>query len=531
MLRLLLLALAVLALPFRATAPAAEPSTPVDGGTYRRPLGNEPATLDPARIADVYSRSVAQQIFDGLVAFDHTLAIRPALAEFWKASPDGRTWTFTLREGARFHHGREVTAADVVFSFTRVLDPGVRSSAAAVFSAIRGARAFRAGQAARVEGLRALDRRTVRIELDEALAPFVAALAVGHAKIVPRDEVERLGDEFGKQPVGTGPFRFARWQPGREIVLEANPEHFAGAPRLARLVYRIFPGAPIDAMYEEFRRGGLEDTPIPASNYRAAVATPGAQYVRRPMFSLRHYGFNTRVRPLDDRRIRGAIAHAVDREAIVEEVFLGRYTLARGILPPGTPGFNPQVVGPAHDLERARRLLTEAGHPGGRGLPPIEIWSSVRHAGIEAEHRRIERDLAEVGIRAVFRYLTDWPRFVDGLEAGRFAMYLYAWYADVPDPDNFLRHLFHSRSPRNYSGYADRDVDDLLRLAGTERDARRRVALYRQVEQRVLDDLPLLPVWHYTYERLFQSYVRSVEVNGLGDPYIPLGKVWLDRRP
>src|SRR5207249_7620239 len=227
---------------------AAVGATAAGEHVYRRPIGNDPSTLDPALIADSYGRAVAQQIFDGLVSFDETLAITPALAEFWRASRDGLTWTFTLRKGVRFHNGREVTAEDVVYSLTRILDPKIRSGAADLFGTIKGAHEFREGRARTVVGLVAQDRYTVQVTLDEAVGPFVAVLAVGHAKIVPKDAVEQLGEAFGTQPVGTGPFRFERWERGKEIVLAANPEYFGGPPRLSRLVYRIFLGEQFDAM-------------------------------------------------------------------------------------------------------------------------------------------------------------------------------------------------------------------------------------------------------------------------------------------
>src|SRR5207249_1423697 len=173
----------------------------------------------------------------------------------------GLTWTFNLRRGVKFHHGREVTADDVVFSLSRIPDPRARSGAADLFMNIEGAREFREGRAKTVMGLVAIDPHTVQITLQGAQGPFVAVLAVGHARIVPRDMVERLGDAFGDQPVGTGPFRLERWERVKEIVLAANQEYFAGPPRLAKLVYRIFPGEQFDAMYGEFFKGNLEDTP------------------------------------------------------------------------------------------------------------------------------------------------------------------------------------------------------------------------------------------------------------------------------
>ena len=500
------------------------------GTVYRRPLGHDPKTLDPARVSDIYSLSVSQQIFDGLVQYDSALTIVPALAEFWRASRDGAVWTFNLRHGVKFHHGREVNADDVVYSFARILDPKTRSGAAELFLNIKGAREFREGRTKSVSGLVALDRRTVQVTLDDHVAPFVAIAAVGHAKIVPRDLVESQGEAFGAQPVGTGPFRFVRWDRGREIVLEANAEYFDGAPRLTRLLFRIFPGEQRDAMQEEFQKGNLEDAPVPARVDRRALATSGGYiYVKRPMISARFYGFNTRAKPLNDRRVRQAIVQAIDRETIVEGVYLGQVTYARGVLPPGMLGFNPGLTGYPYDPARARQLLAQAGYPGGRGLPPLTIWSGARQADIVREHALIKKWLAAVGITADFQYNTDWQAFSKMLDDGKLPIFLYAWYADVPDPDNFLTKLFHSKSPRNFFGYANPVVDELLTGARSAGDIQRRVELYRRAEQLILDDAPIVPVFHRAYERLFQSYVRSVEVNGLGDPYIPLRKIWLDR--
>src|SRR5207249_1963132 len=240
-----------------------------------------------------------------------------------------------------------------------------------------------------------------------------------------------------------------------------NAEYFDGAPRLSRLVFRIFPGEQRDAMQEEFQKGNLEDAPVPARVDRRALTASGSYiYVKRPMISARFYGFNTRAKPLNDRRVRQAIVQAIDREAIVEGVYLGQVAFARGILPPGMLGFNPGLVGYPYNPQRARELIAEAGYPGGRGLPSLTIWSGARQADIVREHALIKKWLAAIGMTADFQ---------------------------------------------------------------------RRVDLYRKAEQLILADAPIVPVFHRAYERLFQPYVRSVEVNGLGDPYIPLRKIWLER--
>jgi len=510
-------------------AEAQEAPTPQSGGIYRRPLGHDPTTLDPARLRDIYSLAVGQQLFDGLVQFDQTLSITPALAQFWTASRDGLTWTFTLRKGVKFHHGREVTADDVVYSFTRLLDPRTRSGGADLLLGIQGAQDFREGRSPSVSGLTAVDRYTVRVTLSESPVPFVSVLAVGQAKIVPRELVEQQGEAFGTQPVGTGPFRFVRWERGKEIVLAGNPDYFDGPPKLARLVFRIFPGERLDEVFAEFKAGALEDSPIPSKDYRQVIASQAFQYVRRPIFGLRHYGINTRMKPLDDRRVRQALMYAIDREVIVSDVWLGRYSLAKGILPPGTLGFNPKLKGYPYDPARARELLAQAGYPNGRGLPPIVFWSSVRSDEMLREHERIRKDLEAVGITAEFQYNPDWPSFSKAMSERKLPIFLRAWFADVPDPENFLAKLFYSASPLNHMGYSNPAVDALIERARAESDTPRRVELYRRVEEMVLDDAPVIPVWHHTYERVFQPYVKGVEVSGLGDSYIPFRKVWLER--
>ena len=501
-----------------------------EGAVYRRPLGQDPETLDPARIADTYGRSVSQQIFDGLVQFDQTLAIKPALAEFWRSSRDGLTWTFELRKGVKFHNGRELVADDVVYSFSRLLDPKTRSAAAELFLNIKGARDFAKGSARTVSGLVALDRYTVQVTLDEAVVPFVSLLPIGQAKIVPRDLTEASGSTFGSHPVGTGPFKFVRWERGKEIVLGANPDYFDGPPKIARLVYRLFPGDQRDAMHDEFLKGNLEDGPVPLRADRRMLAADEAHiYVKRPTISLRFYGFNTRIKPLDDRRVRQAIVLAINRESIVETVFFGQPIFARGILPPGMLAFNPDLVGYPFDPKKARDLLAEAGYAGGRGLPPITIWSGTKREDILREHEQIKKSLAAVGAPVEFQYLTNWPTFSKMVDDGKLPIFLYAWYADVPDPDNFLAKLFHSRGRNNFFGYANPVVDDLLSGARSVPDLQVRAERYRKAERLILDDAPIMPFFHHTYERLFQDYVKGVEVSGLGDPYIPFRKIWLER--
>lgn len=504
---------------------------PVYGGVYRRPLGNDPTTLDPALVGDTYGFTVAQQIFDGLVQYDETLNIVPAIARAWKGSRDGLTWTFYLRKGVRFHHGREVIAEDFVYSFTRILDPKTRSKAVEVFEKIKGAKEFREGRADRVEGLKALDRYTLRIELSEASAPFVSALAIGYAKVVPKEVVEELGERFGFNPIGTGPFKFVKWERNREIVLEANKDYYLGRPYLDRVIFRVFPGQLNEQVFAEFEKGGLEDSLIPAEDIKEKIEKFKYQLVQRPILGVRFLVLNNSIKPLDNRLVRQALNYAIDMIAIFRDVHKNRYVPAKTILPPGTYGYSPKLKGYPYNPKKAKELLARAGFPNGNGLPPIQVWSSVKSEAVLNEHEAFQRYLADIGVKVEFQYNTNWPSFRSMAYDGKFPVFRYGWVADVPDPNNFLYALFHSKSPNNLAHYRNPQVDNLLDRAKGEFDYMKRVELYRQVEQKIMEDAPFLPISYYTYGRIFQPYVKAVKVSALGDPYIPMREIWLEKSP
>src|ERR1051325_10933822 len=233
------------------------------GGVYRRVIPNNPPSLDPAGLSDIYARTVATQIFDGLVQFDALLRPVPAIAEFWEASRDGRTWTFTLRRGVRFHHGREVTADDFVYSFTRLLDAKKPGPLTSFLKKIHGANEFMKGTAPRVEGLKAVERSPRPISLDEPYAPLLAVLGVANAAVVPKEKVEGQEERFARAPIGTGPFKLVRWDQSKEIVLAANDAYFEGRPYLDTISYRI--GGTYEDMFGDFINGRLEDSLIPSN--------------------------------------------------------------------------------------------------------------------------------------------------------------------------------------------------------------------------------------------------------------------------
>jgi oligopeptide transport system substrate-binding protein len=456
-------------------------------------LGQDPATLDPALLTDIYGGAIVRRIFNGLLQFDVNLRPVPDLAEFWETSRDGLTWTFTLRRGVKFHHGREMTAQDVVYSFTRLLNPDKSLPVTKLFKSIQGAKAFSQGKMQHVQGLKALDRYTVQIVLEEPLAHFAAVLGLANAAVVPQEVVEGLGARFGRAPVGTGPFKFVRWQPNREIVLTANEQYYEGRPFLDTVVYKILVGDQYEETFARFLKGELEEAIIPSGKIDEVLANPAYQKfqrIRKPGLNTLYIGFNTQMKPFDDRRVRQAFNYAVDTRTIVQDITRRGSLVATGILPPGMPGYDPDLQGYTYHPAKAKRLLAEAGYPNGVGFPRVQIWTGGKSASSRAELTAYQAYLADLGVQADIRFASDWPTYKALLEQGKLPMFRLVWYADIPDPDNFLSPLLYSSSPTNRTFYHNPRVDQLLEQARKTVDEVQRIALYREVQHIVHDDAP-----------------------------------------
>jgi peptide/nickel transport system substrate-binding protein/oligopeptide transport system substrate-binding protein len=395
---------------------------------------------------------------------------------------------------------------------------------------VKGAEAFRTGMTKSLDGIRAIDRYTVQITLSEVFAPFISILGLPHLAIVPKEEVEREAADFASSPVGTGPFRFVQWQRGQEIILEANEHYFRGRPSLDRVRFVIFPGTVQIDMIQAFEREELEESPIPPGKRQAFLKSDTYQVIRKPTLSLLLIGFNLERPPFNRPKIRQAFNYASDKVHLNEEVQGGRYVAARGILPPGIPGYTPEIQGYSYDAAKAKDLLAQAGHPAGKELAPMQFSSSAKAVEAHQEFQTIQRYLAAIGIEVNWKQFDNWPTFRQALQRGQVELFRYSWHADYPDPDNIFYPLFHSQSENNFFHYRNPMVDDMLDKARRETDDLQRANLYREVEQIILNDAPAVILLHYTYEQVFQPYVEGVEVSALGDPYVPLRKVRLKKR-
>lgn len=500
---------------------------PLYGGVYRRGLGGEPITLDPARITDAFSTVVANQLFEGLVRYSDEHVVVPCLAEYWESSRDNLRWVFHIKKGVLFHNGRELTAEDFVYTFTRTLRPDAGSWSASLLRRIEGASEFMEGKADYVEGIRALDRSTLEIRLSEQFSPFIALLSMIVFGVIPKEEVERWGNDFELHPVGTGPFRFVKWDRSKEVVLKANEHYHEGRPYLDEVIFKTFPGRSVEEMFSEFEKGNLEDSLFPEESRERILKGNEYLFLHRPSLDIRFIIMNNSTAPFDDKRVRQAFNHAIDKVALSAEIGKGRYTPATGFIPPGMAGHDPDSAHYPYSPEKARGLLEEAGYPNGEGLPVIQFWSNVRSKTYLAEEEAIEKYLSAIGVKIEFNYETDWPTFKDMMAKGRLPMFRYGWSADIPDPDNIIGSLFHSGSQTNRSFYKNPEVDDLIEKAQKERDFKKRISLYWALQEMIMKDAPVILLSYRSYERVFQPYVRNFEAKALGDHYFSLERVWL----
>jgi peptide/nickel transport system substrate-binding protein/oligopeptide transport system substrate-binding protein len=457
-------------------------------------LKKNPATLDPARIVDLDSARIAAKLFSGLVSFDEQLQPCADLARSWTLSDDGRTYRFELRDDAFFLNGRAVTAQDVVFSFERVLAPQTRSPRTWVLARIQGADAFMQGRAARVAGLRAVSARTVEIELAEPFAPFVSMLGLPTAYVVPREEVERLGEEFGRQAGGCGPFLLEEWKHNQHVRLRKNPNWHGPAPLSSGICYRIIP-EDFTAMVA-FEKGSLDILPdIMASEYARYTRDPRWRdcVQQAPGLNTYYLGLNCSRAPFADMRVRQALNCAIDRQTMLAAILDGRGEAARGPVPTLLRR-GPAPAGYGYDPQRARALLAEAGYPDGFSMRIYQTADSENLDMCQA----VQAYLQAVGIRASIVQL-EWSTFLAAVADGEADAFWLSWWADYPDAENFLYPLFHSANlgaGGNRSRYVDARFDRLIDRAVATQDPGRRDGLYAQCERMIAEQAPWVFFWH-----------------------------------
>ena len=506
---------------------AAVEEQPEEGGVFHLPLLNEPPTLDPALTEDTYALPVLQQIFDGLVQFSPELFVVPGLAQNWRIEDKGKLFRFFLRPNVRFHNGRSVTAEDVVFSLSRLMRVNPPPSILPNLLKIHGAEDYREHKSDRVAGIQVEDDHSLLVRLDEPYTPFLAALGMYQAKIVPREEVSRQGGAFGRNPIGSGPFQFTSWEGNQRIRLRKYAGYHGGTPYLEEIQFLIYPGGRIDDVLSDFRQGKLEGMPVYWQFREKLMENRQLRWVHRPSLSLLFYGMNCQHPALKNPELRRALAAATDRQKIVAEVYQGQFEQATTVLPPGMPGYQPQNRKWGHDLELATKLVKKTLETGEKPAPTIEVVSNSQSPLAQAELNLVREAWARLGIKMEPKFIPDWSQFEEYLRSDALQIYRYSWVADMPDPDSVLRPLFSSSSRVNFMRYRNEDMDLLLTKMSQTVDPLERARLCQRMEEVAAASAPLIPLFYLSVDRVYQANVRGIEVSALGEEAVSFHHVWL----
>ncbi|MEW7009352.1 ABC transporter substrate-binding protein [Lentilitoribacter sp. EG35] len=492
-----------LAFPAFADGYKPDPNAKSGGGiiiTYK----DDVATLDPAIGYDWQNWSMIKSIFDGLMDYDPgTTDLRTGLAESYTVSDDGMVFTFKLRSGVKFHNGRVMNAQDVKYSLDRVTNPTTQSPGAGFFGSIAGYDAMSSGDATELEGVKVVDDSTVEITLSRPDATFLHVMALNFASVVAKEAVEAAGDDFGKQPVGTGAFKLGEWTLGQRLVFEKNADYWRdGIPYLDTVTFEVGQ-EPVVALLR--LQNGEVDVPgdgIPPAKFREVMSDP-AQAERVIEGGQLHTGYitlNVNTPPMDDVRVRKAINMAINKARVVQ-IINGRAVPATQPLPPSMPGYTDGYAGYAFDVDGAKALLAEAGLPDGFSTE-LYVMNTDPNPRIA---QAIQNDLAAISVTVAIKSLAQ----ANVIEAGGngSAPMIWsggmAWIADFPDASNFYGPILGCSGAVeggwNWSWYCNKELDAMATKADSITDpgmADERLKMWSDVYMGVMEDAPWVPVFN-----------------------------------
>ena len=478
---------------------------PQKGGEITVAYKDDLATLDPAIGYDWTNWPAEKLVFDGLLDYDSGTTIMPRLAESLpQVNADATVYTFKLRKGVKFSNGREFTADDVVYTLTRVLDPKTSSPGSGFFTGIKGAQDFIDGKATSVEGIKALDPNTVEFTLSAPDVTFLNKMALNFAFIVPKEEVEKAGENFGHAPVGTGPFTLKEWKSGESLTFVRNPNYFmTDLPYLDQITIQV--GVAPDVALLRLEKGDIQlmGDPPPGADWARISADPAwkSRLEKQPQVSTIYIAINTTTPPFDKPEVRQALNHAIDKQRIIQ-LLNGRGTVANQVLPPLMPGYDKSYTGYEYNPDKAKSLLTTAGFPDG-------FETSIECISVDPQPKLCEsfqQDLAKIGIKLTINTLAA-PNVIDDAGNGRTPLTWsggLGWIQDYPDPDDFYGPILGcgSNTPGgwNWPRYCDEAVDKQSKdlLAMTDRTAR--LAGYAPLFKSLMDAAVWVPVYNGEYD-------------------------------
>jgi ABC-type transport system substrate-binding protein len=508
-------------------------ASPKRGGVF-----NFPYNMEPVHIAPCYctfgASLVERQIFEGLVRYetqpDGSLKTVPCLAESWKANADATVWTFRLRRGVTFQApvDREVTAADVVADLAYVAEPANGDNVewmSYVLADVKGT--DDGGNARRApSGIEALDRYTVRFTLKRPFAEFPTLLAHPVTLIWPADYLRKVGlKRFMQHPVGTGPYQFARREPGKSLDFVRNPQWWdtSGGPYVDTLHFAVYGSAQAEML--AFQKGEIDYTWVQQGQVRGSQSLPqvkSGQWKARawPTFSLYYLAFNMKdpvVGGAHGLTLRQALAWGCDRQGVIDGPGEGVSVMPVGLVPPGIPGGGQVRFPYRYDPAKAAEFYRQAGSP------TVRLWATDDRRGRDILGI-LKAGYSEAGIRVdakAYRWDVLWAKCWEG-KAGQ--CFYAGWAADYPSIDDFLYPLFTSGQGL-FTYVANQTVDALLTKARAAVDEKTRLDLYAQAERLIIADVPMIPLFVDTNYSLLSDRVTGFTVNPMG--WVDMWRVWV----
>ncbi|MBO8138181.1 MAG: ABC transporter substrate-binding protein [Desulfotomaculum sp.] len=475
--------------------------------------GADPRGLDPAYVDDGESAKVMVNIYDNLVRYKpDSTEIEPALATSWEVNEDKTEWTFHLRKDVKFHDGTPFNAEAVKFSIERQLPPN-RTDDMPYASFVFGP----------VKAVEVVDEYTVKIILKEPYAPFLANLAMCMAApIVSPAAVEKYGDNYIEHPVGTGPFKFVEWKRGQHIQLVANDDYWDGRPKIDKLIFKFVKENSVRA--SELMTGSIDAMDGVDPNDVKTLEENGMIVAKNPGMNINYLAFFCNKEPFNNPKLRQAVSHAINRDAIVEHLYQGLAQKANGPLPPFLPGYDKDLKPYEYDPEKAKQLLAEAGYPDGLKLTLLTYtnprpYNTVGQKLAEA----IQNDLQKVGIDVEIKAYpwAEYKKVVSPVIVEEGDMMIYGWIGDNGDPDNFLTLLDSEEIVRslNTAKYSNPEVDRLLEEGRREFDMDKRAEIYSELQQILVKDAPWVFISHATAMTAERPGIENFKLHPTGVIY------------
>ncbi|WP_130834128.1 ABC transporter substrate-binding protein [[Erwinia] mediterraneensis] len=516
---LLTLAVTAACFSFGVQAEALKP-----GGDIVVTYQNDVATLDPAIGYDWQNWSMIKSLFDGLMDYrPGTTELENDLAESYTISADGRVYTFVLRKGVKFHNGREVTAADVKYSLERTANPQTQSPGAGFFSMIAGYDDVANGKTTTLSGIKVVDDHQLTITLSEPNATFLHVLALNFASVVPQEEVKKWGADFGKHPVGSGAFALEEWKLGQALVLRKNPNYYkAGVPVLDRITFEIGQDPSVALMRLQKGEVDIAGDGVPPAQFLAFKNNAAYKelLVTGEQLQTGYITLKTTLPPFDNLKVRQAVNMAINKDRIVR-IINGRAKSANQPLPPAMPGYDKDYHGFAYDQEKAKALLSEAGHPNGF-TTELYVMNTDPQPRIA---QSIQQDLAKVGIQVNIKSLAQASVIAAGGSASQAPMVWsggMAWIADFPDPSNFYGPILGCAGAVeggwNWARYCNKALDAQAAAADAMVNPEQqsaRIDAWRKIFTTAMDDAPWVPIFN---EKRYT--VRSARMGGADALYV-----------